>query len=65
MVLGLDRHWYRRILAEYTYASPPAPTPLAIMVTSSPLKSVALFAIGAAAHGAVTSYKIAGTDYAG
>lgn len=35
------------------------------MVASSPLKSVALFAIGAAAHGAVTSYKIAGTDYPG
>ena len=37
---------------------------LDIMVSST-LKSVALFAIGAAAHGAVTSYKIAGQDYPG
>lgn len=34
-------------------------------MVSSTLKSVALFAIGAAAHGAVTSYKIAGQDYPG
>ena len=32
---------------------------------SSSLSSVALFVVGAAAHGAVTSYTVAGKDYPG
>lgn len=35
------------------------------MLSPASLSSVALFAVGAAAHGAVTTYNIAGTEYPG
>lgn len=35
------------------------------MLSAASLTSVALLIAGAAAHGAVTSYTIAGTDYPG
>lgn len=35
------------------------------MVSSTTLATIGLFAASAAAHGAVTSYVIAGTDYPG
>lgn len=51
---------------EYLIIFPLVHLPLRLdIMVSSTLKSVGLFAIGAAAHGAVTSYKIAGQDYPG